>query len=155
MKRTMGFVVLATLGVAVAGLAGEVRLVSRPEPSQVSNSPAGDSQRGLGRSMSDDGRYVVFVSAAPNVSPGQNEANGGGSDVFLRDRVAGTTILVSHSSASLTTTANVDSDQPVISGDGRFIAFASWATNLIDGQSTPFDGVAVYLYRRRAQPRSR
>ena len=76
MKRTMGFVALATLGVTVAGLAAEVRLVSRPEPSQVSRTPAGDSKGGLGRSMSDDGRYVVFVSAAPNVSPGQNEANG-------------------------------------------------------------------------------
>jgi Tol biopolymer transport system component len=76
-------------------------------------------------SLSADGRYVTFYSAASNLVPGDT---GGNRDVFVRDRVSGTTTRASVSS----TGAQGDdwSLVPVISADGRFVAFQSLAGNL-------------------------
>ena len=58
------------------------------------------------------------------------DGNGGSDDVYLRDLVSGTTTLVSHASSSLTTSGNGDSDSPVISADGNWVAFRSSSNNL-------------------------
>jgi Tol biopolymer transport system component len=78
--------------------------------------------------LSADGRFVVFSSSASNLVAG--DANNKG-DVFLRDRVAGTTQLVDVSSSG--EQADNGGEQPSISGDGRYIAFVSAATNLVPG----------------------
>jgi Tol biopolymer transport system component len=75
--------------------------------------------------ISTDDRFVVFVSAAPNLVP--NDTNGK-VDVFLRDRRHGTTQRISVDGSGIQ--ANDDSDAPVISADGRFVAFQSLASNL-------------------------
>src|SRR6185503_13668374 len=78
--------------------------------------------------LSADGRYAVFGRAAPSLVP--NNA-GATSDVFVRDLWNGTNALVSVS----TNGANGDgaSRSPVISANGRFVAFASQVTNLTGG----------------------
>jgi Tol biopolymer transport system component len=76
-------------------------------------------------SISSDGRYVAFASRASNLVP--NDTNGI-ADIFVRDRQANTTTLVSVASDG--TQSNGDSRQDSISSDGRFIAFSSSATNL-------------------------
>jgi Tol biopolymer transport system component len=80
--------------------------------------------------LTDDGRYIVFDSGASNLVTGDTN---GVEDVFVRDRVSGTTELVSLSSSG--TQANSESGFPTISADGRYVAFASTATNLVNGDS--------------------
>lgn len=79
--------------------------------------------------LSADGRFVVFTSYAGNLVPGDTN---GASDVFLRDRVNGTTRRVSVSTDNLQ--SNGYSDVAVISPDGQYVAFRSDASNLV-----PFD----------------
>jgi Tol biopolymer transport system component len=81
-------------------------------------------------SVSADGRYVAFYSAADNLVPSDTN---GSPDIFLRDRQSGTTELVSIDSLGLQ--ANAESLFPSISGDGRCIAFWSYATNLVPGDT--------------------
>jgi Tol biopolymer transport system component len=82
----------------------------------------------FGLGMSGDGEQVVFGSAAPNLVPGDRN---GAADVFVRDRRAGVTRLVSRSSAGAQ--GNGPSGFGVISADGRFVAFQSSATDLVAG----------------------
>ncbi len=79
-------------------------------------------------SISADGRYVVFMSLATNLVPGDTNAF---PDVFLRDRQAGTTTRISMAADG--GESNGASSLPVISADGRFVAFNSNATNLLQG----------------------
>ena len=76
--------------------------------------------------ISADGRYVAFASSATTLVKGDRN---GVPDVFVRDRVAGTTERVS--TASRKVEGNGESSQPAISADGRFVAFASFADNLV------------------------
>lgn len=84
-------------------------------------------------SVSADGRFVVFESAASSLVPeDKNEM----SDVFLRDMETGTIELVSVSSAG--DSANGHSHLSClrsVSADGRFVVFSSEATNLVDGDT--------------------
>src|SRR6185369_14398824 len=82
--------------------------------------------------QSADGRFVVFTSNATNLVPGQVDAENT-QDIFLRDRVAGTTVLVSHSFTTPSVAAHDQSSIPVISADGSYVAFCSFATDLIPG----------------------
>ncbi len=81
-------------------------------------------------SISADGRYVAFRSIADNLVPGDSNAT---YDVFVRDRVLRATERVSVGSNG--TEANGGSFTPSLSGDGRFVAFVSFATNLVDGDA--------------------
>lgn len=76
--------------------------------------------------ISSDGRFVAFDSVATTLVPGDSN---GRADVFLRDRLLGVTTLVSLSTSGLQT--NLDSASASISDDGRYVAFASMATNLV------------------------
>jgi Tol biopolymer transport system component len=73
-----------------------------------------------------DGRFVAFTSFASNLVAGDTNGTG---DVFLRDRLLGTTERVSVSSTGAE--ANIFCGDAAISSDGRFIAFDSQATNLV------------------------
>ena len=81
-------------------------------------------------SLSGDGRFVVFQSTATNLVAGDTN---GGTDVFLRDRQAGTTTRVSVDSAGAQ--ANGASARASISFDGRLVAFDSTAANLVAGDT--------------------
>jgi Tol biopolymer transport system component len=89
-------------------------------------------------SISADGRFVAFSSDASNlVFRDTNNTF----DVFVRDRVAGTTELVSAS--ILGVHGNGDSHYCAISADGRFVAFASSATNLVAGDTNGNNDIFV------------
>jgi hypothetical protein len=77
-------------------------------------------------SLSDDGRRIAFVSQASNLVA--NDTNGT-MDVFVRDLVTGATTLVSTSTNGGPARGG-DSTSPAISGDGRFVAFVSTATDM-------------------------
>lgn len=86
-----------------------------------------------GSAMSPDGRFVAFVSTAPNLT--FNHTNGI-ADVFVRDIQAGTTVLASAGAVSTGQNAGSSSEAPEITPDGRFVAFYSSATNLIQGMTS-------------------
>ncbi len=77
-------------------------------------------------SLSDNGQYEVFTSSADNLV---NNVPGSGQHVYLRDLVNGTTTLVDIDSAG-TAAGNSSAGSPVISADGRFVAFVSNANDL-------------------------
>jgi Tol biopolymer transport system component len=78
--------------------------------------------------ISADGRFVVFFSDAGNLdSRDRNETW----DVYLHDRQAKTTVLVSRTPGG--EAGNDYSESPVISADGSTIAFWSWASDLVPG----------------------
>jgi hypothetical protein len=88
----------------------------------------GNGDSGLA-SVSADGRYVAFVSAATDLVAGVTDTNAA-RDVFVRDMLpGGTTELVSVSTVA-GKTGDKESTWPAISGDGRVVAFLSEATNL-------------------------
>jgi Tol biopolymer transport system component len=81
-------------------------------------------------SISDDGRYVAFNSNASNLVSG--DANGD-TDIFVRDRQNGTTERVSVATGG--GESNDISFSPSISADGRHVAFSSFGTNLVAGDT--------------------
>jgi RTX calcium-binding nonapeptide repeat (4 copies) len=89
-------------------------------------------------SISNDGRYVAFVSAASNLVAGDTN---GHSDVFVRDTTNDTTIRVSTATGGAE--ADRDCFSPRISGNGRFVAFSSHATNLVAGDTNNFEDIFV------------
>lgn len=92
----------------------------------VSTSGAQADSGGGGASLSGDGRFVAFGSSSTNLV--DDDGNGVG-DVFVRDRLEGVTARVSVT--GFDEEADGSSGGPHISGDGRFIAFNSEATNLV------------------------
>ena len=87
-------------------------------------------------SMTPDGRYVAFVSAASDLVVGDTN---GIRDVFVRDLVTGTTTMASVG-AQL---SQGRSEAPLITPDGRYVAFFSSATNLVPG--VPQSGGEIYV----------
>jgi hypothetical protein len=77
--------------------------------------------------LSTDGWFVGFSSKASDLVA--NDTNGE-SDTYVRDLKTGTTKLVSINSAG-TASGNGFSFEPVLSADGRFVAFASFASDLV------------------------
>jgi len=75
-------------------------------------------------SATPDGRYVAFVTASTNLV---SVPTGGVNQVYRRDLMTGTTILISVNDAGLA--GDKDSDSPSISADGLRVAFRSAATN--------------------------
>lgn len=97
-------------------------------------------------SVSDDGRYVAFSSEASNLVPGDNNVQ---RDVFVHDRLTGETERVSvrsdgGQSLGRSTATGMGSTSPSISADGRYIAFASEATNLVPGDLNGAPDVFVH-----------
>jgi len=77
--------------------------------------------------ISGDGRFVAFTSAASNLT---GDPDPGPSQIFLRDTQLNTTTLVSRATGVAAAVGGGTSSQPTISGDGRFVAFTSDASNL-------------------------
>jgi Tol biopolymer transport system component len=98
--------------------------------------------------ISADGRYVAYQSYASDLVAGVSDPLGGSHDIFLYDRVTGTTTLVSHSAASASATGNHHSVHPSLNADGRFVVFASYATNLVPGQIDSNADYDIFLFDR-------
>jgi len=106
------------------------RLAATTERVSVGSSGEQGSNYSVFPSLSADGRFVAFGSTAENLVPGDMNKR---PDIFVRDRRAGTTELVSVGTGG--TSANEGNNRPVISADGRFVAFTSDATNLVPGDT--------------------
>jgi Tol biopolymer transport system component len=124
---------LSSIIVMAAGATG-------PSISLVSVSTSGEQANVYTRdtSATPDGRYVVFSSEADNLVTPDTRSH---PDIFLRDTVAGTTTRITNTSVG--GPPNGGSESPVISEDGRYVAFASRATNFV-GQ--PTTGYNAYVY---------
>jgi hypothetical protein len=88
--------------------------------------------------MSPSGRYIVFDSAATNLAAGDTNAV---VDVFRHDRTTGQTVRVSVATGGVQ--ANGGSVLATISDDGNFIAFTSFAFNLVSGDANGASDVFV------------
>lgn len=75
--------------------------------------------------ISATGRYVVFASQASNFVPEDTDI---GTDIYIKDRVTRQIRLVSANAAGVR--ASESSIQPVVSADGRYVAFLSYARDL-------------------------
>jgi Tol biopolymer transport system component len=108
-------------------------------------SPVAGDRQALGLSLDASGRVVAFHSPATDLVTGVADANGQ-PDVFVLDRAAGTTTLVSRAADSAEAVGGIF---PRVSADGRFVAFTSESTRLVAGQ-TDFPGSTdLFLYDRQ------
>lgn len=101
-------------------------------------------------SISLDGRYIAFSSVADNLVA--NDTNGV-RDVFVRDIVAMETIRVSVNSNGDEGNAAVRESPPAISGDGRFVAYVSFADNLVSNDTNGY--ADAFLYDRSTSTTTR
>ena len=117
----------------------------------VSHAASGAATTGNGfsvpTSISADGAFVAFHSAATNLVAGQSDANAT-IDAFLYDRSSGAVTLVSHTPGAPATTGNGASSEPIISADGAQVAFQSNATNLVPAQVDTNTAADAFLYGR-------
>ncbi len=112
---------------------GTIEIVSVNNSSEIGN------EYSYLASISADGRYVAFTSYADNLVPGDTN---GGEDIFVFDRQADTIERVSVN--DLGVEGNNWSYWPSISGDGRYVAFSSWADNLAAGDINGTGDIFVY-----------
>lgn len=128
-------------------VANTTRLVSITPSGYAGNGPS------YPRAVSGDGRYVVFMSSATNLRGSASAASDPDSatrQLYLRDRTSGKTSLVSVSSTEKK--GNRTSHYAGISDDGRWITFASDATNLVSGDG---NGATDVFIRDRANGTTR
>jgi Tol biopolymer transport system component len=124
----------------------QLELISKADPNQ-SSATAGALMTNQ-RCFSADGRYVVFESGSENLVDGQVDDHGT-NDIFLHDRVTGSTVLVTHAAGSPTTAASDSSFVPSISADGRLVVYWSFASDIVAGQNdTNQTNPDVFLYDR-------
>lgn len=90
-------------------------------------------------SISASGNRIAFSSNAYSIAYGDTN---GFRDIFVCDKTAGTYLCVSR--GSLGTQANNYSESPSISADGRYVAFVSYATNLVS--TNGIVGPAIYVH---------
>ncbi|ARE38882.1 MSHA pilin protein MshA [Rhodovulum sp. P5] len=90
-------------------------------------------------SLSDDGRYVAFLSSATNLVAGDTNATG---EIYVHDRQTGETELVT--AAFDDGVSDGDHRNPAISGNGRFVVYNSNASNLVTGDTNEEDDIFVY-----------
>ena len=132
-------------GVAPGGTGGKLQVYVRERRSgvveRVSVDAGGTAGNGdsFAPSISADGRFVAFASLSTNLAAGDANTR---SDVYLRDRLRGETRLVSATTGN--SAANGPSRQPSISEDGRFVAYASEAGNIVPPDTNTFSDVFVF-----------
>jgi Tol biopolymer transport system component len=118
-----------------SGVTTRVSVSTGGAQGEPTDDPWGGSTAGA---ISASGRYVVFQSDAPNLVPGDTNRT---EDVFLHDLASGATTRVSVSSAG--GQANGPSGFSAISADGRYVAFASGASNLVGHDTNGLSDVFV------------
>lgn len=122
-------VVLVSVGYAAPGTTTRVSVSSDGIPG---------NQQSREASLSGDGRFVAFTSLASTLVVGDTN---NAPDVFVHDRLTGTTERVSVGPGGLQ--GDGASISPSISADGRYVAFASAATNLVENDTNWFEDIFV------------
>ena len=112
---------------------GQIELISKSSDGAPQNNGSDDP------SISADGSFVAFSSGASNMASGDTNEEG---DIFVYDRQTGEMELVSVASDG----AQGDdwSWKPSISANGRFVAFASHASNLVSDDTNSVEDVFVH-----------
>jgi hypothetical protein len=97
----------------------------------------------FGGTSSAGGRFVVFLSSATNLVPGTPTP--GVLRVYLRDMCTGAVPGCTPATTSISVAGNgtPSADTPSISADGRYIAFASGATDLVPGDTNGASDIFV------------
>jgi hypothetical protein len=108
--------------------------------------PNGDSMNPM---ISADGRSVVFESVATNLTVSAVPGSQPLSRIFVRDLQSGQILQVTPGQGALLP-PNGDSTRPSISGDGRFVAFESTATNLVGQGGTGSAGRNIFVWDRQS-----
>ncbi|HEV8268037.1 MAG TPA: hypothetical protein VGR00_07385, partial [Thermoanaerobaculia bacterium] len=141
--RTRSFPASLLVALALgAGASAQVTLrVSVDSAGNPGDSWSGGFVQGRSLSISPDGRFVAFESLCTNLAPGDSNL---WRDVFVHDRWSGATERVSVATGGAD--GNGPSQLPAISADGRFVVFASGATNFFAGDS---NGVSDVFLRDR------
>lgn len=91
-------------------------------------------------SISANGRYVTYQSDGNLGWTNSDMTNRGITQIYVYDMLSKTTKLVS----KLGTAGNEDSSYPSISADGKYVAFTSYANNLITGDTIRQTGIFVW-----------
>ncbi|MFZ5909054.1 MAG: hypothetical protein ACOYYU_03455 [Chloroflexota bacterium] len=134
------FLVMALLAGPLPGTALPVR-AAPGDTTRVSVGLGGAEANNYSKdaAISGDGRYVAFISSATNLVSGDTNNH---EDIFVHDRQTGTTTRVSVNSSGLE--PNGDSYSPALSYDGRYVAFASDASNLVSGDTNGVGDIFVH-----------
>lgn len=127
------------------------RVTERIERVSIASDGSQASGASINPSISADGRIIAFVSWASNLAPGDTNTlpdppPTNAPDIFVHDRQTGETERVSIASNSMQ--ANDRSDNPSISGDGRYVAFVSWASNLVRDDTN--DAPDIFVHDRQS-----
>jgi len=157
--KALRIALIALLALA-AMLAGSAPAAASPGITERVSVDSGGSQSdgpSFTPRISADGRYVAFWSEASNLVAGDTnnfcgaEGDDNCADVFVRDRQTGTTERVSVDSAgnegsgddlpSLIILILRNPGSPPVTADGRYVAFASQASNLVPGDTNNFCGL--------------
>lgn len=146
------FVAFVMYGKGIDGSSGNYRQIFWRDRKQgitklVSKNAAGEEGKGnsAAPTISADGRYVVFETAATNLTSG--DVNTYLRDVFLWDQQTGKLELISKSAGGQT--GNGESYEPVISGDGNTIAYTSNASDIVKLEPV-FNTPNIYIYDVRS-----
>jgi Tol biopolymer transport system component len=135
--QRISYLLALGLGLAVSSVAAPLQLVTAVDPS--ASQPAGGGGDSWHPILTPDGRYVLFASRANNLvlsgtnSPFLNQVPPK-INVFLRDRITGTTTLVSVNMTG-TGPGNGDSIPTALSTNGQFALFESAASDLVPGDT--------------------
>jgi len=135
-RLSLGMMILFLVSSLFLPLSSQAGITTRVSVASDGTQASSGSSR---PSISADGRYVAFASDASNLVSGDTN---GQKDIFVFDRHTGQTTRVSMASDG--TQANSISDWPSISADGRYVAFSSFASNLVLGDTNGRGDIFVH-----------
>ena len=124
---------ILVVGSGAVVCAGETTRRSVDSAGSEGNNPSNEP------AISANGRFVAFESDATNLVAGDTN---GAIDIFVHDRATGQTTRVSVDSGGYQ--GNGSSRNPAISDRGRFVAFESFATNLVAGDTNGIRDIFVH-----------
>lgn len=127
------------------GKVSQVRLTNRDVAPQLQRLGSNAFQDFGHRFVADQGAFFVYAAYPPDMTLDEFGNPSIPGQLWLYDRVAGASRLLTHDSAG--GYGNGHSDYPAVSGDGRYVAFRSIATNLGDAPVTPLS-TNIYVYDR-------
>ena len=139
---------ISRIALLAACLTGSITVIHAQSPpttlisvNRFGNGSGNQASLNNAMSMSANGRFVAFVSDSSNIVV--NDTNNT-TDVFVRDRQTGQTILVSMNAAG-TGPGNQFSRAPTITPDGRFVVFISASSNLVNDDAAQLIHEDVYI----------
>lgn len=115
------------------------RLTGITERVSVADDGTQADNESFGASISDDGRFVTFYSRASNLVSGVQDFF---PHIYVHDRINRSIERVSIASDG--TLANSSNYDPVISGDGRYVAFSSFASNLVTDDTNGAQDIFIH-----------